>query len=163
MKYLVTHFLSAAIGFFVAAMLFLFLSSMASVVWQNDIKIRAAFLLQRDGAKAARIGDWPRVEQMFRASGNIQEIVQPTQWDILYPVRGWQLLGLVEYPDRTFSFPNLCIEAYSLKMQGKIEEANGVYARLTKLYPSKDQGYFDAVAQQSLHALSGGPGNDKGP
>jgi len=104
-------------------------------------------MLQQDGAKAAQMGDWSRVEQLFHASIDIQEGLQPTRWSLLYPAHGWRLAGLVEYTDSAFSFPDLCIEAYSLKKQGKIEEAGRIYAKLERANPLKGQVYFNLIAQ----------------
>jgi len=144
------------IGFFLAALFFLYLSQLSSIVWQNNLKVAATYSLQVDGAKAAQAKDWARVQYAFQTSENIQSNIEPREWVISLPIYAWSTVGLVQYADHAFWLSDMSIVAYSLEQQGKTEEANNIYKMLLQKYPSKDRVYFDAVAQQSLSALSTG-------
>jgi len=156
MKAILTHTLCALIGFFLAGLVFLFMSSLTSFAWQDSIKIRASYSLQVAGAKAAQKGDLSLAGHLFFASDIIQSQVHPKQWHIAYPLQGWRSIGLVKDPDDTFYLPDLAVEAYLLEKHGKIDDANIVYAKLLKLEPSKDKTYFRSIAIQMLSAFEKG-------
>ncbi len=156
MKSFVTHSLCLLIGFFLAAIVFLYMAKISSGVWQNDLKGAVAYSLQVEGARAAQEKDWARVQYAFQASDNIRSNVRPKQWAVSYPIYGWSTAGLVESSSHAFRLSDMSIVAYSLEQQGKSEEASNIYKMLSQMYPSKDRTYFDAVAQQSLSALGRG-------
>jgi hypothetical protein len=154
MKLLITHLLSAVVGFCVAAYGCLFLASLTSLVWQDSIKTEASNFFRLNGAKAVRQGDWASAGKLFRTSNDIAVSIKPSSWSISYPLHAWRLIQFVKYPDDTFSISDLSMEAYSLKKQGRLNEANYIYAELLKKNPSKNQAYFDAIAEQTLSALN---------
>jgi hypothetical protein len=156
MKLFLTHTFCILAGFFAAGFIFLFFSSMSSLVWQDSIKINASYSLQVEGAKANKRGDFILAENMFQASDIIQSSVKPKTWDMTFPIYGWKKIGLVRYPDTTFSLPDLSVKAYLLEKQGRINDANVVYANLLKTNPSKNKEYFRSIAIQILSEFENG-------
>lgn len=153
MKNFLTHALCILVGFGLSAVLFLQLSKVSSLPWQNDLKVTATYQLQSRGAAAAQANDWASVQFAFQTAQDFQSRLQPKEWGIARPIYAWSTADLVAYTKDSFWMVNTSIIAYSLERQGKAKEAENIYKDLMQKYPSKDKSYFETVAQQSLTAF----------
>ncbi|BDU18601.1 tetratricopeptide repeat protein [Dyella sp. GSA-30] len=154
MKSFITHTSIFLLGGIVGALCVLSVAKKTSIVWQDNLKTRIAYNLQQDGARAASEKDWASVQHAFQASQSVQGGASAHEWDFSLPLFGWSISGLVKDADQTFWLSDNAVMAYALEQQGKSDEANAIYKKLTDKYPGKDKDYFNQVATQSLGALS---------
>ncbi|RUL74565.1 hypothetical protein [Dyella choica] len=154
MRTILTHALSGLVGALLATYACLFLSSLASFTWQDELKIRAAYALRQEGARAAQADNWELAGGQFHSASQIALTVATKTWSIGYPIYAWRLIGFSRDPDETFLISNLSIEAYSMQKQGRLDAADKIYSELIKNDPSKNRGYFEGVAEQTLSALN---------
>jgi hypothetical protein len=157
MRAILTHILSGLVGAALAAYGCLIFSSLASFTWQDELKIRAAYTLRLEGARAAQANNWVQASGQFYSANQIALTVSPKSWSIKYPLLAWRLIGYVKDPDDTFLISDLAIQAYSMQKQGRSDDADKIYSELIKKDPSKNKEYFEGVAQQTLSALNASP------
>ncbi|WP_155123111.1 MULTISPECIES: hypothetical protein [Burkholderia cepacia complex] len=154
MRTILTHTLSGLVGAVLAAYACLFFSSLASFTWQDELKIRAAYALRLEGARAAQANNWALASGQFHSASEIALTVGPRTWGIGYPLHAWRLTGFAKDPDDTFLISDLSIEAYSMQKQGNLDGADKIYNELIKKNPSKNKEYFEGVAEQTLSTLN---------
>jgi hypothetical protein len=154
MKLFFTHILIFILGGVLGALCILSAAKKTSLVWQDNLKMRIAYNLQQDGARAANEKDWASVQHAFQASQSVQGGASAHEWDLSLPLFGWSIGGLVKDADQTFWLSDNAVMAYALEQQGKSDEANAIYKKLMDKYPGKDKDYFNQVATQSLGALN---------
>lgn len=146
MTQLVKYFFAFVFGFICSALIVLYTSMMCSQVWQNELRVKLLYDLQRNGFEAAHKSDWSKVVIDFEAANRIDS-AEVSSWKYSFPIYGWSIFHLAPKQDSAFELVHDSVIAYALEQEGNKAQADAVFSALQSRYPAKNRQYFEDVAK----------------
>ncbi|CAJ8193264.1 Uncharacterised protein [Burkholderia pseudomallei] len=143
------YFFTFILGFICSSLMVLYASMMCSRVWQNELRVKLIYELQKNGFEAAHKSDWSKVANDFEVANRIDS-AEVGSWKFSFPIYGWSVFHLAPEQDRTFELVHDSVIAYALEHEGKKDEADAVFSMLQSRYPAKSRQYFESVAKGAI-------------
>ncbi|WP_155123110.1 MULTISPECIES: hypothetical protein [Burkholderia cepacia complex] len=140
------YFSAFILGFVCSTLIVLCASMMCSQVWQNELRVKLLYDIQKDGFEAAHKSDWSKVVNDFEVA-NLIDSAEVDSWKFPFPIYGWSVFHLAPKRDRAFELIHDSVIAYALEREGKKDEADAVFTMLQSRYPAKSRQYFESVGK----------------